>query len=170
MHFAYGWSRWVLLIGNIAIKVPRLRPFRWISRFFFWKCKGKVRERLVMQFKSHPLIGAWRYLGHGVIANIIEYRIYQKFPDLPVAPTLFSFFGLINIQVRGNPIKRTPSSDCPFRIFSKLYPDCGDLVDIKNFAEIDGRIVLIDCGSRKFEQILETHKEQMPTFLLLDTV
>ncbi|MDP2704797.1 MAG: hypothetical protein U1D31_00345 [Patescibacteria group bacterium] len=170
MRFAYGWSRWVFLVGNVAIKIPRLRPLHWISRFFFWKSQGKFTERFETHFKCNPVVGVWRYLCNGIIANIVEHRIYQKHPDLPIAPTLFSFLGLVNIQVRGKPLAESSLPNCPFRTIAKLHPQFVDLADIRNFAEINGKIVLVDCGPQHgfptFEQILLTYKEQAPVLFL----
>ena len=149
MRFCKGATRWVLLIGSVAIKVPRLRPGRWFLRFFFWGSRGKIKERLEGRFRRSFLDAVWNYVGSGIIANIQERTCTQIMPQLKIAPTLFSFFGLINIQVRGRPIRESDLSECPFRDMLALHPKFKDLNSIRNFAWINGELYLVDAGEER---------------------
>jgi hypothetical protein len=87
------------------------------------------------------------YVFAGIIANIEEKRFYSKHPSLALAPTLFSFFGIVNIQRRGVPIKENELSFCPFRQCVIPGLKYQDLDFAKHFARIEGRICLVDYGN-----------------------
>ena len=58
----------------------------------------------VVPFKKYEIFGLRYLLFGGIMANWNEYLFYKETNNLFVMPTYFSFFGLINIQKRGQDI------------------------------------------------------------------
>lgn len=143
MYFAYGSSRYVLCIGNIAIKVARFdQLFRHIFRYFYWQKNGGAMRRIVGTYGS-PLFLLTQILFGGILSNLEERDFYKRNKELPVAPTFFSLFGLVNIQARGKRLRNKDLTVCPFREYAHLEVD---LRKPEHFGQIDGRICLLDYG------------------------
>lgn len=162
MKFAYGVTRLVLLVGNSAIKFARIPWIKIINRGIFWTGQGKLLERPRQVYGSLH-IGILKYLLAGIIANVDEYHFGREFPDLPLAPTMFTLFGLVNIQVRGEPVSASELKDCPFQDIAKAEPEL-DLKETKNFCRIKGRIVLADYGSPLVQRALRKHYARATAF------
>lgn len=143
--FAYGCTRFVLLVGGVAIKFTRFPLLQLVRRGFFWLKKGKALTRPRELYGSFS-IGVLKYLLGGIMANVDEYYFNREFPDLPLAPTLFTFFGLVNIQVRGKSVAESELADCPFQDLAKGRPEL-DLHETRQFCRIGGKIVLADYGN-----------------------
>ncbi len=143
MRITHGCTRCVILIGDIAIKIALFRPIACL-RSLLRPCDRTVGERL-RQYHSNPAIAASKRIFHGIFANLNEYSLYRQYPNLDLVPTLFSFFGLINIQVRGESIMEAEIKQCPFRDIAAQYP-YSDLNKSKNFCRINGKIYLADYG------------------------
>lgn len=150
MIVAYGSTRFVFSVGDVVIKIARIRPFRWVSRFFYWKGNGGVTQKLQTINQSRTLAILY-YFFNGVLANLEEYRFYNRYPNKQIAPTFFSFFGLVNIQAKGTPIKRYDLPNCPFREFAGTEID---LSNVQHFGWIEGRICLLDYGNGQVNNLL----------------
>ncbi|OGI74423.1 hypothetical protein A3D42_01025 [Candidatus Nomurabacteria bacterium RIFCSPHIGHO2_02_FULL_41_18] len=158
MNFEYGTTRFVFCVGGVAMKVARVKVIYWAKRV--------IEKIFVAQHATNILRGGnpqpfarLRHLFAGVTANLEEGRMYARYPELPLAPTLFSFFGLVNIQVRGTPIGKDELVLCPFRDLADIESAGIDLNKAENFGRIDGRIVLLDCGFEGLNKILARYAE-----------
>lgn len=147
MNFTYGYgtTRFVLLIGTVAVKFSRIPLLLLIRRGLFWLKQGKFIERPRELYGSLS-VGIAKYLLAGIMANSDEYRFYQEFPNLPLAPTLGSFLGLVNIQVRGGVVDASELADCPFRDIAEAHPKLDFFKAPRQFCRINGQIVLADYG------------------------
>jgi hypothetical protein len=135
MMFRYGTTRYVLCVGGVAVKIPRIRIISWTNHFSMLKC-----------------------LFAGISANLEEARLYRKCPHLPIAPTLFSLFGLVNIQTRAQPVIHDELVLCPFRELVKKRErlETKDLNKVEHFGRIDHiGICLLDYGNKKLNVLLD---------------
>lgn len=147
-----GTTRYVICIGNVVVKIARIPSPLWcIFRFFHWWKRGCVIEKLA---KTHPFIplAVLLYFRLGIVANWEEYWFYRKNSELPLAPTVFTFFGLVNIALRGEPIKEEEIPSCPFRKYADMDID---LRKAEHFGRINHKICLLDYGSSQLNNLLK---------------
>jgi len=112
-----GTSRIVFLINKYAIKIAN---FRNGQQLFIYGCYGNISER--KYYKQHSKVD--------YNDNMVEY----------IAPSLFcSWFGLIQIQIRAEPLTRKMSNK-EFNFFRNLTTDNKE----ENFGIINNKIVCID--------------------------
>jgi len=150
-----GSTRFVVCIGNIAIKVARVKFIYWTLRFLHFRKHGGVMNKMSTMNTAHHF-SVLRHLFAGVTANLEEVRFYREHPHLPLAPTILSL-GLINIQVRGRSLKMADLSACPFRKLAKDHKHLRpiDLNKVENFGRLgNGQIVLLDYGNRELNLLL----------------
>jgi len=117
---AKGATRTVLLIGNVAIKVPRL--FSWAA--------------------------CWRNFLLGLIANMQEAEWGRTgYPEF--CPVLFSIpGGFMVVMRRADPLTQEQYDAIDFEAFAKK-PDYYVFVEpkIENMGLLDGRVVAVDYGN-----------------------
>lgn len=148
MTFEYGTTRFVFCVRQLAFKFARVRIIDAIHRIKKSpKTLGVQRILMILQF-----------LSRGITANIEEFEFYQRHPQLRVAPTLFSLFGLVNIQVRGSLIDEEDLCICPFREMSSAHVD---LKKPENFVRIKGTAYLADYGNKDLNIILAQYAESL---------
>ena len=149
IQFAWGATRFVILVGAVAIKVARPRPFRALRRLIKYQISGEVRARL-LTFAEDPFLAGFSYIFSGILANRNEYRLWQESPRHFLVPTLYSFCWLINVQRRGKPISQEElDSNHPFPalLVGKPLKFAGDMMKAANFCRYEGRVCLLDYGS-----------------------
>ena len=161
MNFRLGATRFVVLVGNVAIKFPRLRPLRPFVRLLeILRKKEGVRDNLEKYDKS-IVIATLQYLFSGVVTNYWEHRFYKENSNISIlVPTYYSFFGLLNVQKRGKPID--DSSRSKWETVQAKLADKGllphDLFEEKNCCTIDGKIQLFDYGDAWARKLLVCRK------------
>jgi len=93
------------------------------------------------------------FLWGGVMANWNEFIFFVKTRNKFLLPTYFSFFGLVNIQKKGEVLDWEEGD---FFVFlqknskkrDQLFVDAHSFDNPKNFCIDDGRLKMIDYGSR----------------------
>ncbi|GEM_PF-3377695 len=150
MTFSYGTTRFVILTENFAIKFARFRLFRLAYRGLYLSLRGKAVKRSRELF-GNPWLGILKYLLQGVTANVDEYRFYREFPNLAIAPTLFTLFGLVNIQMRGEAVREAEIDECPFQEFADKP---GMDLNADEYCRINGTIYLADYGNPLVQKAL----------------
>lgn len=149
LQFSWGATRFVVLVGAVAIKIARPRPFRALRRLIKYQMSGEVRARL-LTFAEDPFLAGISYIFGGVLANRNEYRLWQESPRHFLVPTLYSFGWLINVQRRGESITQEDlEAGHPFRtlLVDKSPRYAGDMTKAANFCRYEGRVCLLDYGS-----------------------
>lgn len=152
MRVSWGFTRFVVLVGDYAVKIARPRPWQVLRRLIRHAIQGNVRARLTERYGS-PFVGGLRYLFLGVLANTIENTLWREVGESWMVPTLWSC-GIVNIQKRGRPISlHELDTEHPFRSELVLMPEemREDLSSVKNFCRLDGRVLLCDYGSLALE-------------------
>ncbi|MEK7072613.1 MAG: hypothetical protein AAB969_03515, partial [Patescibacteria group bacterium] len=145
MEIKSGNYRIVIIIGHLAIKFPVIHLRSGIKSLIHEIKRG----RFLKYYKNDILYWGCSksYLFDGIICNWQEYRFYRQTKLAILMPTYFSFFGLFNIQKRGQ-ILDIYDGD----LFSQLYNlTNGEIFDDghafgnhKNFCIESGKLVMID--------------------------
>jgi hypothetical protein len=163
MKIAWGATRFVILTDRFAIKFARFRPFRMLAQLYRRLRAGTVDAGL-SQFHENRVLAAIKYMVSGVLSNLVEARFSRECPEeTDVAPTLYSFLGLINIQPRGGAITDEDIAHCPFRDLASergAEREFADLSQAKQFARFGSRILLVDMGMPEVARCLRArHKK-----------
>lgn len=151
IQYRFGATRFVVLVGNIAIKFPRPRPLYVLIRFARHVRNKEVKKRLLGHGQT-PTIGAMRYLFGGIVTNWNEHRVWKNHAHDILVPTWFSLFGLVNIQKRGAEVDqqeldlRNPFLPYLDRMDLELSRD---LTNSRNFCRLNRRIRIHTYGSDK---------------------
>lgn len=143
MKFAKGTTRYVVVIGKIAIKIGRIKFFRFILRVILFPFLG---HRWKLSMKEALCV----YFGNGIECNRNEHGYWQETHDPEVMPVLASLArGFVIIQDCGTCVtQRELESECP------LYGDMKDdlPLDMRNLPQYcrhpNGKIRLVDYGTR----------------------
>lgn len=152
-----GKTRIVVLTGNKAIKISRVRVFRLLVRTITFPLMSKNNHRRFYARYGTPFWrGALKYFVAGVYANWNEFEYYQTTSDPRVIPTRKSYLGgWIVIQDRGTSVSKDE--------LAKQNPFKGLSVD-SNFLEKDqpwqfcylnGKILLADYGRKETREALQ---------------
>ena len=164
MEFAYGATRWVILTERYAIKIARFRPVRPFVKLFESLLQKQVKENLEKHHSNH-FLAVIKYLVAGMVANRTEYRLYKKHGSDLLAPTLYSFCWIVNIQRRG---EVATESDIKAHYFWKFFSGmttllAADMLQQKQYCLIDGKVHLADYGIEGLEPIIANYNEMALT-------
>jgi hypothetical protein len=122
----------------------------WVLRILHWRKNGGVVNKFA-SMSTGTRINSFKHLFAGVFANLEERRFYRANPHLHLAPTMFTFFGLVNVQARGKEIGPDELHLCPFREIAHLEYD---LQRYEHFGRVRGRILLLDYGMEGLNEII----------------
>ncbi len=149
MRFALGGTRFVILTRRWAIKVAHPRLYRLYCGFMRRYTRKEIRLRLEEE-SPHVCVAIMKCMMLGVICNLNEWRFSRQYKNADVEPVIFSLWGLINIQARGEPVREDELASCPFqneieRDHSR-HTSC-DIDVAHQFARFNGHVRLIDYGN-----------------------
>lgn len=154
MNIRCGSTRLVVLWGDWAFKIARIRPFRFLLRLPTWLFSRKQRKHFFEKYGANFFQAIINDVFAGVVANRKEFEYYQSHrKDYRVMPTMQMFFaGLIIVQTRGDEIgERELQSSNPFRNTPKFC----EMTEAKQFCRHpDGRLVLVDYGRDEALRVL----------------
>ena len=147
-QISWGMTRFVILVGPVAIKIARFRLL-WIPRRFLHFVKSQeISTKIAYQTRNPRL--AFNNVFAGLIANRSEYLLWQKSHRHFLAPTPYSLLGgVINIQRRGERVSvEELIAAHPFQELLAMMPSplAYDMTKAGNFGRHEGRICLIDYG------------------------
>ena len=148
MRLAYGATRWVILTRHLVVKFARFHFFNLAKRFIWRAVRGEVRQRLLLHGSS-PSAGAIQILLAGCRANWQEYTLWRDTHDARFVPTLFSLFGLVNVQHQAKALTAEEFRDRnPFGRLIFVLPERAtvDLKKLEHYGWYGGRIRLVDYG------------------------
>lgn len=142
----YGTTRVVLLVGERAIKIGRVRPLRVLSRFLLWPFSARRRKHFLEKYGPGFGQAVLHDLCAGLYANRTEYEYYQRTRDVRVMPTTAALCGgWIVLQPRGSAVCEREISQSLGQEW--LGVDCNEVVRAKQFCRTrSGAVVLIDYG------------------------
>lgn len=151
MKIKLGTTRFVLLVGDSAIKIARIRPIRCFFRIvsFPFTSIGN-HERFYKKYGNTFATAIPRYIFFGFYANRMEFDFYQKHPeDCRIVPTVKIFaWGLVVIQKRGSSVSsETLELLSPFKNETILKHH--EVHHPKQFCQINNKVLLVDYGHRE---------------------
>lgn len=150
LQFSWGATRFVVLVGPLAIKFARFRVLWMAKRLFHHMKTGEVKVKFRHQVENPVL--ATSNIFAGVIANRIECELWRMSPRSSMVPTLFSFGGLVNVQWCGQTITEDElAASHPFREhLADMTPRLKhDMRKVTNFCHYEGRVCLADYGDEE---------------------
>ncbi len=155
INVAWGTTRFVVLLGPYAFKFARFRFVHACIRLINRAFSGTVTKRLHDYDRKSSLCGGFKYLMYGVYSNLNEFTIYKESHHPRLVPTLFTFFGVVNIQVRGERAREKDLLvDNPFMCL-KEDPLIGkDVILSANFSILQGKVCLHDYGNEALRSFL----------------
>lgn len=165
MRCSSGTTRFVILIGPIAIKFAKIHVLRSIYRLFCYSATGVASERL-QKHAQNPFIAGLKYFFDSLITNWNEWMVWTASPECFMAPTFFSFFGIVNIQKRGTPVTQAEvDANHPFRhlLWNESLDFVFDMTQAPNFCKIDGRICIVDYGSKESFRLFSQKISRVPS-------
>ena len=153
MRFSCGTTRFVILTSKYAIKIARPRPIHALVRLV-QTFQQKKAKRELDKYSSNWLVAGLKYLAAGVVANRNEYRLYQKYGDQFLVPTISLFLGgVINVQLRGRTAALTDAYRHPLWHMA-ISGYIGEYLHPEQYCVIGTKVYLVDYGQNSFETIL----------------
>lgn len=168
MEIKKGQDRIVLIIPklNIVIKFPiihLIEAIKYVSR-------NDLNQWLEIEFHTpidRPIFSLHRFLFRGIVINWREFIFYLKTRNPFTQPTLFSFFGIFNIQLYGQLCKLEYRNVwCQFRKLTndEILKDSHHFGNPNNFCINGGKLRIVDYGSRNTQLIISRNGENISRF------
>ncbi len=147
-----GATRFVILTERYAIKFARVPIIRPVKRLFRMENKG-FRERLVVTHVN-PYWAVVIYFCYGIIANYQEWRLWKKYPQCDLVPTIFTFLWVVNVQVRGEPATADDVRRFRFHTLVAGSHVEQDVLRYDQMSLLNNRVCLHDYGRTDIEPVL----------------
>jgi len=153
-----GTSRFILIVSSfsrVVFKIPRIRLWYGLGMIIAERKKWNQKE--TWDERVWWSIGWCLY--KGILDNWREYRFYRKSKHLFLQPTIFSLFGLINIQKRGDVVQcdKVKFWCCVSKATNGEACDDGHhFSEIHNFC-LNGGIKVLDYGSPKTQALVKKY-------------
>lgn len=158
VRFALGCTRFVILTRRFAIKIARPRLIRPLLQLWRHTVSGEVRTKL-QRFDHNPMLGGLKYVTAGIQANLAEWKIYTDHASDILAPTLWTFYGIVNVQVRGEAVAQHEiESHYLYGALHALPIENNDVLHAKQFCRIKGKVVLADYGRSDLVSVLRAYQ------------
>jgi hypothetical protein len=156
-----GSDRIVLIVPSLrlAIKIP-LFHFIEATKPFFSRGPSVKMLKYLKHYISWPIevYGSFRrYIFNGLVSNWNEFILYQETHSPFIQPTYFSLFGLINIQLYGDPCQ-LQDVDLWCQLYGltngEVFDDSHHFANHHNFCFHNGILRMIDYGSRQSHGVI----------------
>lgn len=157
-----GQTRGVILVGPYALKVARLGLGYALRRTIEILRSGQAREKFIEWRRNRTLsvpgvVGAAIF--RGVLSNMKEYRRSRVYSDLGLMPTLWTFFYLVNVQRRGEPVADATTLKHPLlSLLSRSERRRTDLDPLAQYCWHGSQLVLVDYAHPDLEALLVRHR------------
>lgn len=169
LSFYNGITRFVITIPCLgwAIKIAKINPLQAIKTVI-WNAETAIQGGDAGEFGR--LMGytdaVWhsvRWQFRGIYCNLREHRFYKKSRNPFLWPTIFSFFGLINIQPLA---KRQPEETADFKLWrfvlkvseNQAWEDNHTFCEEDNYAiDEQGHLRILDYGSIRSQKMISVY-------------
>lgn len=130
------------------------------------KEKSVSRGLKVLPHRRYEFVGLNSEIFGGMMANWNEFIFFIKTRNSFLLPTYFSFFGLVNIQKRGQALDWTEDN---FFVFlqensqekDQIFIDTHSFDNPRNFCLDNSKLKMIDYGSRHCRSFIMENWEQI---------
>lgn len=164
MKIIHGKSRTVFVFRTIVVKFPAIY-FQLAFKEMMENLKRGTLLWHIREYNYEQYGTVHQYLFNGIISNWLEFVFYQKNKHYQLlAPTYFSFFGMINIQKYYEPIVIDYTD-----LWCQLVELVGGIVwedshafsNPENFGTIRGKLKILDYGSRGTHKVLKEYAQEI---------
>lgn len=170
MKIKHGESRIVFIFRGFVVKLPKIRVI--VALKIIKKrniiLRPKLRKIYFWGKYDGSIVNVPRCLFKGIMDNWIEYSFYRKSRSIVLMPTVFSLFGLFNVQKRGEDIvfKESRQRISFWEKISQLTNkearvDLHMFSSPRNYCKENGRLMLMDYGSRDAREVIEKYGEKI---------
>ncbi len=143
-----GGTRIVVLWGDKAFKIARLRPVRLLLRMLLFPFQSASKRARFYNRYGHIPKGLVNYVVWGLMANRNEFEYWNQTHDSRVMPVTSRFIGyLVIVQTRGEPVSDSELHDShPLGTISREFRPTVRYGLRHQFAKRRGRVFLVDYG------------------------
>lgn len=146
MRLRFGNTRFVVVFGNRAYKIGKIRVLRFILRIPFLLLCRELRKRFFTKYGETLGKAMVSDIFAGLIANRVECHYWQNKHDSRVVPIMSVWFtGFVIIQERAEPISiQELGTATPFKTCS-----IPDTISPRQFGRHHGVVRLLDYGDQR---------------------
>ena len=160
----WGETRVVILIGPYALKVARLGLGYALHRTVEILRSGQAPEKIVEWRRDRNLsvLGVLcETLSIGIVSNMKEYHRSRNHSDFSLMPTLWTFFYLVNVQRRGNPVADETKLNHPLlRLLPRTEHLRSDIDRPEQYCWHGRQLLLVDYAHPNLEGLLGRHQSK----------
>ncbi len=145
-----------------------IKKKRELSKYLKTSAKEKNLSRglRVLPHRRYEFVALNVEMFGGFMANWNEFIFFVKTRNKFLLPTYFSFFGLINIQKKGNVLNWKDGDFFVFlqnnsKIKDQIFVDAHSFDNPQNFYLDNGKLKMIDYGSRHCRSFILENWEQI---------
>jgi hypothetical protein len=150
MKVKTGSTRVVILTADHAIKVAKIRIFRFLLRLIAMIFSSYQRKRFRKKYGQRFWDAARSDILYGLLANKNEYNYYRRTFDTRVAPITLSLFGgLVVVQRRGGEVTRQEIAGLDYISLHRQELDTPN-----QFKRFGDKILLCDYGHLRTVSVL----------------
>ena len=176
MSFHNGTTRFVVTIPclNIALKFAHIHPIRflktllWLAETHIGASKENnkgICKKLLFDSDEISLSPRWQF--RGIYCNLREQRFFKQSKNPFLWPTIFSLFGLVNIQPLAK-IKLPQTPDYKLWIFMRQMTNKEVWKENHTFSEevnyttdCDGHLRILDYANTRAQKVISKYGEQL---------
>jgi len=152
LHISWGSTRFVILTGDEAIKIGKIRPIRVVLHLLSIPFSQTRRKHFFDKYGPKLLPALWQDLMAGPISNLLEYHYCLECRDGRVMPVTTKYWGgLVIIQEEGGSEVTTEelAREHPVQNYSIVskYADMGTPDQFRR-RKSTGKVVFIDFGRK----------------------
>ena len=166
MRIASGSARMVVVGKRYAVKVANIN-FSNAIKDFRWRVRKRLPLKIYFSRPPEVLGGIQYHLLRGICENRREARFSKILGDI-VVPTRFSFLGIFNVQETAGPHNLDGIHDIFMGLVGRIgavQKDRHTFAHGNNFGIHDGRLKIIDYGSKEACSVLLLHAREFRSAL-----
>lgn len=154
-----GATRVVILIGPYAIKIAKFFRVRYTAGRIFAILRARRAREKIAEWRREQGGGALSMVCRtaigGIDHNRREYQRSAAYPDLRLMPTLWTFFYLVNVQQRGEPVPADTLPEHPLLHHVPLGTTAADdILRPQQFCKFNDQTYLVDYGLAGLDDVL----------------
>jgi hypothetical protein len=162
-----GSRRIVILFPELGfvLKLPRIRLKSFLKQIPYTITKKEVIKKELFKWTVDTHATMRQYIFLGIASNWREFVFYRQTRHPFCVPTLFSFFGLFNLQKYVTICSFKPDTLwCQFQELTNCHMfDFGShhFTMPENFTFESGKIMMLDYGDLKVHEFIRKHGEMV---------
>ena len=151
-----GHTRLVVLAGPYAFKIAKFRLLYALWRIVvtLWNREAVSKMSLWRRKRGGVMSVVLQAVFAGVYANLAEHGRYQEYPGAGLVPTLTTWWGIVNVQKRGDTLRAIAIDGHPLFQQTHLDPSLSqDLLRPEQYCMLHDQVLLADYGNPALEPV-----------------